>query len=137
PRSLSARLIAVLRCSLSSIRAAPQNDVRRGWTRRLGYPDRMGSRRDRDSGFPGGGASIGGKQSGGLIPVRGPQALARPVEVGVDGVLRDAELACDLLGTEVLDDQAQAFALARGQELEPLLWLDVRRPHGSKLSGSR
>ena len=55
----------------------------------------------------------GGQEPRGGVAVVHAQALTRLVEVGVDGVLGDAELAPDLLGAQVFIDQPQAFALPR------------------------
>jgi len=98
-------------CFGSIIRLLPTDEVRPE-ERWFGYPDRIASRCIRD------GAIMGGDQAGGVIARANAQTLARLVEVGVDGVLGDAEAAGDLFGTEVLIDQAQAFALARSQHIE-------------------
>ena len=77
---------------------------------------------------------MGCEQAGGFVAVVHAQPLARLVEVGVDGVLGDAELAADLLGAQVLLDQAQAFTLARGQELDGLAGRLAGLAHGQTLT---
>jgi len=49
------------------------------------------------------------------------ELAAGPVAVGVDRGLRHAELAGDLLGAEMLVDEAQAFAFALGKQLDGIL----------------
>jgi hypothetical protein len=61
---------------------------------------------------------MGGDKAGGVIAGADAEALARLVQVRVDGVLGDAEAARDLFGTEVLINQPQAFPFARGQHIE-------------------
>jgi hypothetical protein len=51
----------------------------------------------------------------GVVAVGGAQALAGLVEMPVDGVLGEAQLAGDLLGTHVAIDQQKAFALTLGE----------------------
>jgi len=70
------------------------------------------------------------QQARGGVAVVDPQALARLVQVGVDGVLGDAELASDLLGAQVLIDQSQAFALAGGEQFQRLFRHGRRLGHG-------
>jgi hypothetical protein len=70
------------------------------------------------------------QQTGGLVAVRHAELAPRPVAVGVDGRLRHAELAGDLLRAEVLIDQPQAFALAGGQELDRIFADDRAVRHG-------
>jgi hypothetical protein len=53
--------------------------------------------------------------AGGFEAVLHAQTLARLVEVGVDGVLGDVQLAGDLLGRQMPVDQPQTLALTRGQ----------------------
>ena len=79
---------------------------------RFGYPDRVASRRIRD------GAIVCGDETSGVVSCLHPQALARLIEMGIDGVLRDSEAPGDLLGAEVLINQPQTFALTRGQYIE-------------------
>lgn len=78
-------------------------------TGRRGYPDRVGSRRGGDS------ARMGRQQAGRLVPVGDAEALARAVEMRVDGVLGDAQFTGDLLGTQVCIDETQTLAFALGE----------------------
>ena len=61
---------------------------------------------------------MGGEQAGGFVAIIHTQALAGLVQVGVDGVLGDAELTADLLGAQMVVHQPQTFTLARRQELD-------------------
>jgi hypothetical protein len=63
---------------------------------------------------------VGRQQARGLVAVLHAQAMARLVEVRVDGVLGDAEPAADLLGAQVVMDQPQALPLSRGEQLDRL-----------------
>ena len=63
---------------------------------------------------------MGGQQAGRLIAILHAQPVAGMVQVGVDGVLGNAELTADLLGTQVVMDQPQALALAGRQQLDGL-----------------
>jgi len=58
------------------------------------------------------------QQAGGLVAIADAQLAPSPVAVGVDRGLGHAELARDLLGAQVLVDQAQALALALRQQLD-------------------
>jgi hypothetical protein len=80
--------------------------------RRFGYPDRVASR------CVGDGAIMRGDEAGGVVARIDPQALARLVEVGVDGVFGNAQAPGDLLGTQMLINQTQAFPLSRGQNIQ-------------------
>lgn len=58
------------------------------------------------------------QQARGGVAVVHAQLAARPVAVGVDGGLRHAELAGDLLGRQVLIDQPQALPLPGGEQVD-------------------
>ena len=58
------------------------------------------------------------QQAGGLVPVVHAELAPGPVAVGVDGGLRQAQLAGDLLGAEVLVDKPQALPFALRQQLD-------------------
>lgn len=51
----------------------------------------------------------------GVVAVGRAQAAASLVQVPVDGVLGETQLAGDLLGAHVAIDQRQAFALTLGE----------------------
>ena len=91
------------------------------------HPVRVGSRFRRD----GADALEGGHAPRRVVAVLGAQALARLVQMGIDGVLGDAEAAADLLGAQVLVDQPEAFPLTRGEQVHGLVLQSRRRPHGS------
>ena len=83
------------------------------------YPDRIGSRHVRD-GFRRDGVAgvlIDEKAGRGETGIDA-QPLARLIQMSVDGVLGDAELAGDLLGAEVLIHQPQALAFALSQKID-------------------
>ena len=63
---------------------------------------------------------VAAQQPGGLIPVVDAELSARAVAVGVDRGLRHPQLAGDLLGAEVLVDEAQALPFALRQQLDGL-----------------
>ena len=84
------------------------------------YPVRVGSRLDGD----GRSALVGRHAAGGVVAVLGAQPLAGLVDMGVDRVLGDAELAADLLGAEVLVDESEAFTLAAREKVDGR----IRRP---------
>jgi len=63
---------------------------------------------------------VGDHQAGGGEAILGAQPFAGAVEVGVDGVLGNAQQASDLLRRQVLIDQPQTLALAVGQPVEGL-----------------
>ena len=54
----------------------------------------------------------------GFVAVGDAELLAGAVAVGVDRGLRHAQLAGDLLGAEVLVDEAQAFALPLREQVD-------------------
>jgi hypothetical protein len=58
------------------------------------------------------------QDAGGLEAVVDAELAARAVAVGVDGRLRHAEFAGDLLGAEMLVDQPQAITLTRCQHVD-------------------
>ncbi len=94
------------------------------------YPDRVGSRSDRD----GRGVVPGGEQPGRLVAIVDSQPMARLIDVGVDGVFGDSQPPGDLLGAEVLMDQPQALALARSQLLDRLSVGLCTPTHGATLN---
>jgi hypothetical protein len=63
---------------------------------------------------------VAAEQAGGFVAIRDAQLAAGAIAIGVDGRLRHAELARDLLRAEVLVHQAQTFALALRQQLDRL-----------------
>jgi hypothetical protein len=63
------------------------------------------------------------------IAVLHAQLAAGPVAIGVDGSLRHAELAGDLLRRQVLIDKAQAFAFARREQSHRIFGDDVSCSH--------
>ena len=63
------------------------------------------------------------------IAILDAQLAPRAVAVGVDRGLGHAELPRDLLGAQVLIDQAQAFALSRRQEPDRIHGCDRTYPH--------
>ena len=73
---------------------------------------------------------LAGEARGG-IAVLDAQLAARPVAVGVDGSLGHAELAGDLLRRQVLIDEPQAFALARGEQSHRIFGDDVSCAHNA------
>jgi hypothetical protein len=56
------------------------------------------------------------RQAGGGVAILDAQLAPRAVAIGVDGGLGHAQFAGDLLGRQVLVDEAQALALAGGQQ---------------------
>jgi len=54
----------------------------------------------------------------GVVAVGRAQATARLVQMPVDGVLGEAQLAGDLLGAHVAIDEPKAFALTLGEAVE-------------------
>lgn len=70
------------------------------------------------------------RQPRGGIAVLDAQLAARPVAIGIDGCLRHAEFAGDLLRRQVLIDQAQAFAFARREQPHRIFGDDVSCSHG-------
>lgn len=56
----------------------------------------------------------------GVVAIGRAQAAARLVQVPVDGVLGQPQLARDFLGTHVAVDQSKAFALTLGEAMEAL-----------------
>jgi hypothetical protein len=67
----------------------------------------------------------------GGIAVLDAQLATGAVAVGVHGSLGHAELAGDLLGRQMLIHQAQAFALARGEQAHRIFGNDIARAHGA------
>ena len=65
---------------------------------------------------------MGHQQTCRLAPASGPQPPTRLAKIAVDGVLGDLEFPGDFLGLEVLRDEAQTLALARGQVLDFDRW---------------
>ena len=65
----------------------------------------------------------------GFVAVGDAELLAGAVAVGVDRGLRHAQLAGDLLGAEVLVDEAQTFALPLRQELDLRVLINDRLAH--------
>lgn len=76
------------------------------------------------------------QQAGGLVAVGDAELAAGPVAVGVDRGFRHAELAGDLLGAQMLVDEAQAFALALRKQLDGILG-DVGAWRHGKMSKRR
>jgi hypothetical protein len=74
------------------------------------------------------GVELAGQARGG-VAILDAQLAAGPVAVGVDGSLRHAELARDLLRRQMLVDQAQAFALAWGEQPHRIIGYDISRGH--------
>ena len=70
-----------------------------------------------------------GKEAGGFEAVGHAQALAGPVDVLVDGVLADAELAGDLFGGEMTVDEPQNLAFPRGQAHDQMGGIVVNVSH--------
>ena len=68
---------------------------------------------------------VAAQQAGGLVPVVHAELAPRPVAVGVDGGLGHAQLAGDLLGAEVLVDEAQALTLPLREQADRI-FLDLR-----------
>jgi hypothetical protein len=62
-------------------------------------------------------AVLGAQQTRRLVAVGNAELAPRAVAIGVDRGLGHAELAGDLLGAEVLVDEAQAFPFALRQQL--------------------
>jgi hypothetical protein len=63
------------------------------------------------------------------VAILDAQLAASAVAVGIDGSLRHAEFAGDLLRRKVLVDQAQAFALARREQPHRIFGDDVSCGH--------
>ena len=64
--------------------------------------------------------------AGSLISVARAKFSPGTVAIGIDGSLRHAQLAGDLLGTEVTIDQAQALALTLSQSVYEILCHSLR-----------
>lgn len=77
----------------------------------------MGSLRDEDIGAP----VLGGHQAGGGIAAVDAKPPASAVDVGVYGVLGDAELACDLLRRQVPVYELKAFPFTRAQHIQVVI----------------
>jgi hypothetical protein len=86
-------------------------------------PDRVLSRRGGDSRI------VVGETARGLVAVVDAQFSPRPVAIGVDRSLGHAQLAGDLLGTQVAIDQPQAFPLSRGEQFYGIVDDRLRRAH--------
>jgi hypothetical protein len=63
------------------------------------------------------------------VAILDAELAPRAVAIGVDGSLRHAELAGDLLRGQVLIDQPQAFALARRKQPHRIFGDDVACAH--------
>ena len=61
---------------------------------------------------------LAAQQARGFVPVGHAKLAPGAVAVGVDGGLGHAELTGDLLGAQVLVDETQALAFARGQDVD-------------------
>ncbi|HEX3886595.1 MAG TPA: hypothetical protein VHW05_03780 [Phenylobacterium sp.] len=68
-------------------------------------------------------------QARGGVAILHAQLAPRAVAIGVDGRLRHAELAGDLLGRQVLIDQPQAFTFAGGQQPHWIFGDDIACAH--------
>jgi hypothetical protein len=68
-------------------------------------------------------------QARGGVAILHAQLAPRAVAIGVDGSLRHAELAGDLLGRQVLIDQPQAFALTGSQQPHWIFGDDIACAH--------
>jgi len=68
-------------------------------------------------------------EAGGGVAVLDAQLAPGAVAIGVDGSLRHAEFAGDLLRRQVLIDQPQAFAFARRQQPHRIFGDDVACGH--------
>jgi hypothetical protein len=69
-----------------------------------------------------------GEARGG-VAVLHAQLAPGAVAIGVDGSLRHAEFAGDLLGRQMLIDQPQAFTLARREQAHRIFGDDVACTH--------
>ena len=63
------------------------------------------------------------------VAVLHAQLASRAVAIGVDGSLRHAEFAGDLLRRQMLIDEAQAFAFARCEQAHRIFGDDVACAH--------
>jgi transcriptional regulator with XRE-family HTH domain len=70
------------------------------------------------------------RQACGGVAILDAQLAPRAVAIGVDRGLRHAEFAGDLLGRQVLVDEAQAFALAGGEQPHGIVDDVVACSHG-------
>jgi hypothetical protein len=68
-------------------------------------------------------------QARGGVAVLDAELAAGAVAIGVDGSLRHAEFAGDLLGRQMLIDQTQAFALAWREQPHRIFGDDVACSH--------
>jgi hypothetical protein len=75
-----------------------------------------------------GAVELAGEARGG-IAVLHTQLAAGAVAIGVDGSLRHAEFAGDLLRGQMLIDQAQAFTFARREQAHRIFGDDVACTH--------
>ncbi|HEX3365542.1 MAG TPA: hypothetical protein VHS75_10825 [Phenylobacterium sp.] len=71
------------------------------------------------------------RQARGRVAVLDAQLAARAIAIGIDGSLRHAEFAGDLLGRQVLIDQTQAFAFTRREQSHRIFDDDVACSHGA------
>jgi hypothetical protein len=67
--------------------------------------------------------------AGGGVAVLDAQLSPRAVAVGVDRSLRHPQFAGDLLGREMLVDQAQAFTLTRREQPDSVFKCRIARRH--------
>ena len=71
----------------------------------------------------------GARQSCGGVAILHAQLAAGAIAIGVDGGLRHAQLARNLLGRQLLIDQAQAYTLARREQAYRIFGDDVTCSH--------
>jgi hypothetical protein len=69
------------------------------------------------------------RQARGCVAILDAQLAAGAIAIGIDGSLRHAEFAGDLLGRQVLIDQTQAFAFARRKQSHRIFGDDVACSH--------
>ena len=74
---------------------------------------------------------LAAQQARGLVPVGHAELAPGAVAVGVDGRLGHPQLAGDLLGRQVLIDQAQAIALTRREQPHRVFGDNVPCAHGA------
>ena len=72
---------------------------------------------------------MSGQQPCRLVAISNAEFAPGAVTVGVDRRLRHSQFAGDLLGREVLINEAQAFALSRRQELDFRVLRNVSLAH--------
>jgi hypothetical protein len=73
---------------------------------------------------------LAGQPCGG-VAILDTQLAAGAVAIGVDGGLRHAEFASDLLGRQMLIDQPQAFAFTRREQPHGVFGNDIARDHSA------